>query len=381
MHRVHQALGARFAPFGGWELPLYYRSILEEHRAVRGRVGLFDVSHLGHLELPGGEAAVEALQPVMTQDLKRLSPGRALYCPMLNERGGVIDEMILYRLDAERLRLVVNAANAEKVLGWLKNHLPAEQEIRDLRQVAGTLALQGPRALAVLEAAGGREAARLPRYAVGSASLGGLFCWIARTGYTGEDGCELFAAREDLPALWETLLKAGGPAGILPAGLGARDTLRIEAGLPLGGHELDEATTPLEVGLEWTVAWDKGDFIGKAALERQRREGLTRRLVGFELAGPGVARQGHPILLEGRRVGEVTSGTVIPRQPRETDHRNRYDVPGAVRRTDTRAIGMGYVEPALSRRGQTLQVEIHGRRVPARTVRMPFYERKRGDRT
>ncbi|MBI3333220.1 MAG: glycine cleavage system protein T [Candidatus Omnitrophica bacterium] len=396
LYAAQKALHAKFIPFGGWELAVSYTSILQEHQAVRTGVGLFDVSHLGHLEVSGPEA-VDRLDPLFTQDLGRLEVGRAVYSPMLNPQGFILDEMILYRLGADRIRLVVNAANGDKVLEWLRGHLrapfttssspsvvaedrlqrgsdsPLDSRLRgndrgvvaveDLRERVGTLAVQGPRAVGLVEELARGSLGPATRYSVRPGQIGGRPAFFARTGYTGEDGFELFLAAADLEPVWSLLLEAGRPLGIQPVGLGARDTLRLEAGLPLGGTDLDETTTPLEAGMEWTVAWQKGPFIGREALERQRREGLKRRLVGFRLKGPGIPRTGYPIHAGagagagGNRIGQVTSGTFLPDQGQ--------------------AIGLGLVAPEASAPGSDLSIEIHGRQVPAQVVQLPFYRRQK----
>ncbi len=355
LYPLHSELGARFCSFAGWELPIYYSSILLEHEAVRTRVGLFDVSHLGHLEVSGPSAAAY-LQLLVTQDLLALEAGQACYTPMLNSRGWIMDEMIIYHLEPNRFRLVVNAANGDKVLTWLKSRLQGETKVEDLREKFGTVALQGPRAAEVLDKVSSVPLDQLRRYQVASATVDGRTAWIARTGYTGEDGCELFLATEDLGPVWQALLQAGKPEGIQPVGLGARDTLRLEAGLPLGGVDLDEKTTPLEAGLEWTVQWRKGPFVGREALERQRREGVVRRLSGFELKGAGVPRIGYAIFKGEGKVGQVTSGTML---------------------AGNRAVGMGYVAPAAAKPGTPIFVEVHGRKVEAEIVKLPFYRRKK----
>ncbi len=355
LYPLHAELGARFCSFAGWELPIYYSSILREHEAVRTKAGLFDVSHLGHLEVSGPEAAAQ-LQLLVTQDMVSLEPGRAIYTPMLNSRGWIMDEMIFYRLEPGRFRPVVNAANGDKILAWLKARLRGGAGVEDLREKVGTLALQGPNAAEILKALSSITLDHLPRYHAAAGTVAGKSVWVGRTGYTGEDGCELFAAVEDLPDLWKTLLKTGEPFGIQPVGLGARDTLRLEAGLPLGGADLDEKTTPLEAGLDWTIEWKKGPFMGRDALERQRREGITRRLAGFEMKAPGIPRPGCAIFQGENKVGQVTSGTML---------------------AQNRAVGMGYVPPQAARPGTRICIEIHHRKVDAEIVKLPFYRRKR----
>ncbi len=356
LYPQHEALHAKFGPFGGWELPIYYSSILQEHQAVRTAVGVFDVSHLGHVEISGPEAKAQ-LQPLFTQDLTRLSTGRAIYSPMLNPQGAILDEMIVYRLGSDRFRLVVNAANGDKVLAWLKDHLKPSVKIRDLRSEVGTLAGQGPSAVGLVEKLVVEPLVQAARYSIRPGKIAGRSALFARTGYTGEDGFELFVGTADLELVWNALLKAGQPDRIQPIGLGARDTLRLEAGLPLGGSDLDEQTTPLEAGLDWTVAWGKGPFIGREALERQRSDGVRRRLVGFKLEGAGIPRPGYLLLRQVNAIGRVTSGTFLPEQGR--------------------GIGLGYVTPEAAAPGTEIFVEIHGRQVPARVVKLPFYRRRK----
>lgn len=363
LYPVQVALRPKFGSFGGWELPIYYTSILKEHLAVRCRVGLFDVSHLGHLEV-SGPGALGELQPLFTQDLSRMAAAQACYSLMLNLKGGILDEMILYRLSEDRFRLVVNASNAEKVLHGLASHLTASVKVEDLRESVGTLAVQGPQAVELVKRSSRMDAETIPRYTLRPAQVADRPVLLARTGYTGEDGFELFVGACDLPPVWEKLLEEGRPFEIQPIGLGARDTLRLEAGLPLYGNDLDETTTPLEAGLEWTIAWEKGDFIGRETLERQKEDGVPRRLVGFELKGPGVPRIGYPILHEGKSVGQVTSGTAVP---------SEY---GAGWEEPLRGIGMGYVPPSLTQAGTPLSIEIHGKPVMALVVKLPFYKRR-----
>ena len=362
LYSLQAALHAKFGYFGGWDLPIFYSSILDEHQAVRMEAGMFDVSHLGHLEVSGAEAEHQ-LQPLVTQDLHRLEPGRALYTPMLNPQGGILDEMIFYRLEPGRFRLVVNAANGDKVLSWLKSHFKSGVSVQDLRERFGTLAVQGPRAVGLVERCAKEPLREASRYSIRTGKIAGRKVLFARTGYTGEDGFELFVETQDLETVWNNVLEEGRSDSIQPIGLGARDTLRLEAGLPLGGSDLDETITPLEAGLDWTVAWDKGPFIGREILDRQKREGVSRRLVGFLLKGSGIPRHGYPIFSDGRQMGRVTSGTFLPAGASGSG-------------TAARSIGMGYVPPALAAPGTSVSIEIHGRQVPADLVKLPFYRRK-----
>jgi len=333
-------------------MPLYYTSILKEHRAVRSVCGIFDVSHLGLLEVRGPSAG-EFLQRMVTQDLGKLVVGQARYTPMCNEQGGILDEMILYRLEEERYRLVVNAANAERDLAWLTEHSSLGVEILDLRQRMGALAIQGPLSCGIVERVCGMALLNLRYYRCLLGHAAGCQALIARTGYTGEDGFEIMAPLQDLPAVWEASFEAGRPLGMLPVGLGARDTLRLEAGMPLYGGDLDETTTPFEAGLGRTVAFGKPDFIGRSALWRLSQEGARQLLVGFVMEEPGVPRHGYPLQFGGRKVGQVTSGTYSP--------------------TLARNIGLGYVVREASEPGTALTAVIHGRPTRATVVALPFY--------
>jgi aminomethyltransferase len=351
LHEAHRRLGGRLVPFAGFELPVQYTSILEEHAAVRERAGLFDVSHMGQLHLagPGATAAVEWLVSCRAGSL---APGRVRYGCLCNELGGVVDDVTVYRLEDERWFLCVNAANVEKDYRWVVRHAPAGVEIRNRSAETALLAIQGPASAAVLAGCGGAALAALPRFAFAQARLGGVETLASRTGYTGSDGFELYCASGDGLALWEALLAAGAPHGLLPAGLGARDTLRLEAALPLYGHELDDESSPLEARLDRFVKLGGPAFLGGAAIERRRERGHRKLLVGFELTERGVARAGHPLAHGGREIGVVTSGAPSP--------------------TLGKSIGLGYVPPALAEPGTRLEVRVRGRGVAAQVVETPF---------
>ena len=329
---AHRALGARLVEFAGWEMPLSYRGAAEEHRAVRERCGLFDVSHMGEIELRG-PAAAAVCQELTVNDVRRLRIGDGQYTVFCNERGGVLDDLIVFRLGPERYLLVVNAANTAADYAWVRARRSAELAL---------LALQGPEAELALRTLTALDLTGLRPFAALEGGVAGVRTLVSRTGYTGEDGLELLVAAADAPPLWEAVLEATRRRDGLPAGLGARDTLRLEAGLPLCGTDMDETTTPLEAGLAWVVKLDKGDFVGRAVLAEQAARGVTRRLVGLELAEPGVPRHGYPVWRDGAAVGTVTSGTRSP--------------------TLGTYIGLAYVR---------------GRRVPARVVARPFYRRVR----
>jgi aminomethyltransferase len=361
LYDCHVELGARMVAFAGWEMPVQYAGVIEEHRAVRSAAGLFDVSHMGEMRLRGG-GAERLLQRLTPNDVARLTPGRAHYSGLLTERGTYVDDLLIYRLAAEDFMVVVNASNAVRDVAWVRERAAAWQsagesvvEIADQSDDYALLALQGPRALAILEPLASPGVAALRYYGFLQGEVAGVPALISRTGYTGEDGFELYLAPADAPAVWRRLLAAGAPHGIQPAGLGARDTLRLEAAMALYGHELDERTTPFEAGLSWVVKLDKGDFLGHDALAAQRAAGVGRTLAGFEVRGRGIARQGHAVLTAGKVVGEVTSGTWSP--------------------TLEKAIGMAYLPPGLAAPGTEIGLEVRGKALAATVVELPFYRR------
>lgn len=350
----HVALGARVVEFGGWEMPVQYSGIVDEHHAVRNAAGLFDISHMGEVEVSGPDA-LAYLQYVATQDVASIAPGMANYALLCNEAGGVVDDIFIYHLP-DRFMVVVNAANTEKDVNWLRQHAGGfDVELRDVSANTGMLALQGPLAEAILARHVDLDVASLPFHAVTSGMLlGDVPGLIARTGYTGEDGFELFVDARHVAKLWDGLLAMGREHGLKPCGLGARDSLRFEACLALYGHEITEETNPYEARLSWVVKLDKGDFVGRAALQRIKQEGVTRRLVGFEMIGRGIARSGYPIhTVDGAPAGFVTSGMPSPSLGKN--------------------LGLGYVPVELAREGSELDVIVRGRPVRARAVKTPFY--------
>ncbi len=355
---AHRQLGARMVDFGGWLMPLHYQpGILEEHHRTRRAVGIFDVSHMGevHFEGPGAAAAVQRL---CTNHIGRLADGQALYTVACRPDGGIVDDLIVYRLTGEHYLAVVNASNIEKDFAWFQDNVGQRCHLRDASDETALIAFQGPEATAALSplVAGDALPAR-PFQLRSDVALAGRVVSIARTGYTGEDGFEIFCRTEDAPPLWEALVEAANRHGGLPVGLGARDTLRLEARLSLYGNELDDTTTPLEAGLGWVVKWDAGDFLGKEALQRQETEGLRRKLVGFVVEGRGIARHGYGIQVseDGPRVGEVTSGGYGP--------------------TVGKSIGLGYVPADLAEPGRRLAIDCRGRLALAEVVKGPFYRR------
>ncbi len=342
-------------PFAGWRMPVQYKGIKAEHEAVRTRAGLFDVSHMGELVVEGPEAAL-AVNTLVTNDVSKLEVGQALYTVCCNEAGGILDDLIVYRLEDDKVLVVCNASNREKIVQHFATKLPDGGSFRDVSDRWALLALQGPSAAAIIRDVGAPTTVTdLAPFRVSRAELAGVEAWVARTGYTGEDGFELFCANEDAVALWRALLSAGKPHGLEPVGLGARDTLRLEARLALYGNDIDESTNPFEAGLGWVVKLDGQDFLGRAALRAIKEAGVDRRLVGFEMTGRGIARHGYPIVVDGKPVGTVTSGSPGP--------------------TVGKNIGLGYVPKALSRVGTTLGIEIRGKVVDALIVRTPFYKR------
>lgn len=358
----HRALGGRLVPFAGWLLPIQYQGIVAEHHAVRERAGLFDVSHMGELRVrgPGASAFVNGL---VANDLDRVEPGQAMYACACSEQGTILDDLIVYKRGPEDILIVCNASNHDKMASHFAR--AAEQhpevELRDESDETALFALQGPRALAILDRAGcslAPTAEHLAGFRFADATVAGHPVTLARTGYTGEDGVELFTSVESAGALWDELLEVGRDDGLVPVGLGARDTLRLEARLSLYGNEIDETTNPLEAGLGWSVKLDKPEFVGRDALLELKERGVTRKLVGFEVLGRGVARQGYPLLsVDGRTVGICTSGGPSP--------------------TLGRNIGLGYLPVELSDVGTAFRVDCRGKIVDAVVVKTPFYKRPR----
>jgi aminomethyltransferase len=357
LNEEHRALGARMVEFGGWDMPVQYSGILEEHRAVRARAGLFDVSHMGEFRVEG-PGALAFLQHLVPNDVSRLAINQALYTQLCLPDAGTIDDLIIYHLGENHYMLVVNAANIDKDFAWVKEQSgDFDVTLANISDETALVALQGPEALAILQPLTEIDLSGIVYYHCAPGQVDGIDCIISRTGYTGEDGFELYCAPGDVVALWRALLAAGKGRALLPAGLGARDTLRLEAGYCLYGHELDETTNPLEAGLGWTVKLNKGDFIGHDALAAIKAQGLKRRLVGIEMVERGVCRGGYAIYDNGRQVGVLTSGAPSP--------------------TVGKNIGMGYVEIADAVPGKAVQVDIRGKHTAAQIVALPFYKRPR----
>ena len=352
-------LGARMTEFGGFAMPVSYTGIIEEHLAVRSAAGLFDLSHMGEFEI-SGPRALELLERALSNSAARLREGEAQYTILCAEDGGTIDDLIVYRLGAERYLLCVNASNIEPDRDQLADLNRGRASLTDLSDETALIGIQGPATAAILAPLTSVPVEAIGRFRTATALVAGARCLLARTGYTGEDGFELFTPAQNAAGLFEAILEAGAPAGLKPCGLGARDTLRMEAGLPLYGHELDRSTTPLEAGLDSFVKFGR-QFVGEPALSKERTGGLRKRLIGLGTADSrSVARQGYRLYREGRELGTVTSGTFAP----------SFNRPLAMAYVDASAAGA-----AWPREGDTIEVEIRNRKLPATVMALPFYRR------
>ncbi|MBK8173290.1 MAG: glycine cleavage system aminomethyltransferase GcvT [Sandaracinaceae bacterium] len=345
-------------PFAGWEMPVQYEGVIAEHNAVRNAAGLFDVCHMGELILEG-EHAIAVVDYLVTNDIKGLSDGQARYTACCNAEGTILDDLIIYRHSPTKVLVVCNASNVEKISKHFEKAAKDHCEFRDVSEETALIALQGPRAADVIwDAKCAASTQKLASFHFAKDQVGGVDCTVARTGYTGEDGFELFCAWNDAPKLWRALMEAGKKHGLAPIGLGARDTLRLEARLSLYGNDIDETTNPLEAGLGWVTKFDKGDFVGREALAAIKEAGLTRKIVGFEMTGRGIGRHGYPITdAAAKHVGIVTSGSPGP--------------------TVGKNIGLGYVPTAMSEVGTKIGIEIRGKVIDAVVVKTPFYKRKK----
>jgi aminomethyltransferase len=354
----HVALGARMIDFAGWLMPVQYAGIIEEHRAVRERAGLFDLSHMGELFVEGPDAG-RALAGALVTNPPALVDGRAQYSMIVAPDGGIIDDLIVYRLGLDRFLVVANAGNARTVSDALAERLVGFKAVLDDRSLAMALvAIQGPRSVEIVRPLTDIDLDALRYYAIAEGAVAGIPALVARTGYTGEDGFEVFVDNDRAIELWDAMMTTGSSAGLAPIGLGARDTLRLEAGMPLYGNELDRTTNPFEANLGRVVKFDKpDDFIGRAALEKAARDGVARRLVGLVMRGRGIARHGYPVHAGDRPTGIVTSGTQSP--------------------SLGQAIAMAYVATSDAEPGTMVDVEIRDQRVPAEVVALPFYKRPR----
>jgi aminomethyltransferase len=354
----HRALGARMVPFGGWDMPVEYSGIVGEHMAVRTRAGLFDVSHMGEIELAGKDA-LAAVQRISTNDASRLSVGQAQYSALTTPAGTFVDDIIVYRLASDHFLIVVNAGNIESKYRWIAEQGGTMGDVAVVNSSSryALVAVQGPSAPAIVQQLTTVDLQSIRYYRFAYGEVASVRSIISRTGYTGEDGFELFIPPQSAERMWNTLLETGASAGLVPVGLGARDTLRLEAGLRLSGQDFDDTTTVLEADLGWLIGKNKKEeFIGRGALEQQKVSGLRRKLVGFEMTGPGIARHGYPAFANGKE-GIVTSGTQTPFLKK--------------------AIGMAYLPIEQTVLGTDFEIDIRGRRTPARVVPLPFYKRRR----
>ena len=356
LNALHREAGAKMVLFGGWDMPVEYAGLISEHLAVRQAAGLFDVSHMGQLEVRG-EGALAFLQRTTSNDVSRLVDGQGQYTALLLPNGAPVDDVVLFRFSPQRFLMVVNAGNIEKDFQWLRAQGPQGCALDNRSDEFALLALQGPHAQAILQPLTGLLLEGVKFYHFAEGQVAGVDAIVSRTGYTGEDGFEIAIAPASAPAVWSALLEHGREKGLVPVGLGARDTLRLEARMCLYGNDIDETTTLVEAGLGWIVSLDdnKGDFSGRAALAAQKAGGPPRRLVGFEVLGRGIARHGHPVQIGERVVGAVTSGTYAPFLKKN--------------------IGLCYLPAAKTAVGTEFDVDIRGQRVPARVVPTPFYKR------
>ena len=354
LNEVIRQAGAKLVDFAGWEMPVQFRSVLEEHQAVRTRAGLFDVSHMGEIRVEG-QGSLALLQRLTPNDVGKLVPGQAQYTALLTPQATFVDDILVYRRDEQRFLLCVNASNVEKDFRYVRENAAGQVRVEDASSEYAQLALQGPRAAAILGRVADQSVEAVPGYHFIEGSVRGAPALLSRTGYTGEDGFEIYLAPGQAAQVWLDLLQAGREDGLIPCGLGARDTLRLEARMPLYGNDIDETVTPLEAGLGFMVHLDKGDFLGSAILRRQKERGVEKKLMGFELTDRGIPRHGYPLRAGGSEVGCVTSGTFSP--------------------SLKKSIGLGYIPSASARIGETIEVIIRGNAVSGRIVKTPFYKR------
>jgi aminomethyltransferase len=352
----HKNHNAKMVEFFGWEMPIEYYGIVKEHTAVRQRAGLFDVSHMGEILIQGSEA-LDYVQYLTPNDASRVDPERAQYSALTTPQGTFVDDLLVYCLDDTSYLLVVNAANADKDFDWIQTHADAfDVTAENLSNDYTQLALQGPSAIDILSPLTGIKLKEMKPFRVRYGDVAGIESMVSRTGYTGEDGFEIYTRSPEPETIWDALMEKGEKAGLLPVGLGARDTLRLEATLMLYGNDIDETTTVLEAGLGWLVKFQKGDFIGKEALEKQKEAGIDRKLCGFEILGRGIARPHYSVFVNGIKTSEVRSGTYAPYLKK--------------------AIGLTYLPLDYAEPGAEIEVEIRGKKTKAQVVPLPFYKRK-----
>ena len=359
LHARHLASKARMVPYAGWEMPVEYSGITNEHLAVRSRAGVFDVSHMGEIEIAGKDA-LAAVQRISSNDASRLAIGQAHYAALLTPSGTFVDDMLVYRMAPSHFMLVVNAANVAKDYAWISEQVKPAGDVAvvDSSSRYALIAIQGPAAREVLQPLTAVDLGQIRYYWFSYGEVAAARVTISRTGYTGEDGFEIFVPPNMADRVWQAVLDSGRHAGVIPCGLGARDTLRLEAAMRLYGNDIDESTTVLEADLGWTIGWKKGDFIGKDLLLRQKESGVARKLVGFEMSERGIARHGYAVVRGGTQVGIVTSGTQTPFLKK--------------------AIGMAYVPVDMSAPDTQIEIDIRGRALKATVIPLPFYKREMG---
>ncbi|HSE32318.1 MAG TPA: glycine cleavage system aminomethyltransferase GcvT [Pyrinomonadaceae bacterium] len=361
LNSAHRQLGGRMVDFGGWDMPVQYPAgTIEEHLRTRTRAGLFDVSHMGEIDIRGREA-IAFVNRLTSNDVTKLVDGQAQYTALTTPKGTVVDDLLVYRFSEDHLFLVVNAGTTDKDWEWIKSHHAGESaELRNVSAEYCQLAVQGPEALPILQKLTSEPISEIKYYHFATGKVDNIESIISRTGYTGEDGFEIYGPAKEGERLWKKILETGNfgsDDGILPAGLGARNTLRLEAGMALYGHELTETTTLLEANLGWICKLDKGDFIGRDALSRQKATGLKRKLVGFEVTERGIARDDYDVVIDGQRVGKVTSGSPAPYLKKN--------------------IGFAYLPIEFTNVGQEIKIDVRGRLIGAQVIKTPFYKRQK----
>lgn len=356
LYEKHVERGGRIIDFGGWALPVQYEGIVKEHRRVREAAGLFDVSHMGEVAVQGPDAK-NYIQNLITNDIQNMEAGQTLYSPMCYPDGGTVDDLLVYKLAEDDYLLVVNAANTDKDFEWMYENLRGDVAIRNISDETAQIAIQGPLAEKILQKLTDFPLSEIKFYHFAKdVKVDGTLAIVSRTGYTGEDGFEIYCPAADAPALWDALLAAGEKEGLAPAGLGARDTLRFEVALPLYGHELTKDVSPLEAGLGFFVKLNKESFIGKEALARRKEEGVARRVAGFEMKEPGIPRAGYDVFSGDRKIGTVTSGGFAPSLDKN--------------------LGLALVETAYAVPEIGIEIEVRGKRLRAQVVKKPFYQKK-----
>ena len=358
LNAAHRELGGKMVDFGGWDMPVQYQAgVIEEHMATRTRAGLFDVSHMGEIWVEG-EDSIPFINRLTTNDVTKLVDGQAHYSALTNERGGVVDDLLVYRFDQNKLLLVVNAGTTDKDWDWITaNKEDEDVSLRNASPDYCQIAVQGPDAVDILKTLTDTDLDGIKYYHFTTGQVDGVESIISRTGYTGEDGFEVYADAKAAEQLWDRLLEAGRSSSILPCGLAARNTLRLESAMSLYGHELSDDITPLEANLGWITKLQKGDFIGSDALKQKKESGLTRRIVGFEMTQPGIARDGYDVYIDDKRVGYVTSGSPAPFLKKN--------------------IGLAFLPVEFANEGQEIRIDVRGKHLTAKVVPTPFYKRQK----